>query len=31
MKWTTKKLEDVAGFCLGKMLDHKKDRGETLP
>lgn len=31
MKWTTRRLEDVADFCLGKMLDDKKNRGEHLP
>jgi type I restriction enzyme S subunit len=31
MKWKTKKLESVADFCLGKMLDQKKNRGEPLP
>jgi type I restriction enzyme S subunit len=31
MKWETKKLETVADFCLGKMLDQKKNRGEPLP
>ena len=30
-KWETKKLETVADFCLGKMLDQKKNRGEPLP
>ena len=31
MNWETKKLEAVADFCLGKMLDQKKNRGEPLP
>lgn len=31
MKWTTKHLDEVADFCLGKMLDEKKNRGELLP
>jgi hypothetical protein len=36
MKWTKKPLAEVADFCLGKMLDDKKNRGEeslslTLP
>lgn len=31
MKWKTSKLEAVADFCLGKMLDEKKNRGELLP
>lgn len=31
MRWDTKKLEAVADFCLGKMLDQKKNRGEPLP
>jgi len=30
-KWTTRRLDDVADFCLGKMLDEKKNRGEPLP
>ncbi len=29
--WQTKLLGDVADFCLGKMLDQKKNRGELLP
>jgi type I restriction enzyme S subunit len=29
--WQTRKLEAVADFCLGKMLDQKKNRGEPLP
>ena len=31
MKWTTKPLAEVADFCLGKMLDDKKNKGEALP
>jgi type I restriction enzyme S subunit len=31
MSWETQKLEAVADFCLGKMLDQKKNRGEPLP
>ena len=31
MNWPTQKLEAVADFCLGKMLDQKKNRGEPLP
>ena len=31
MKWETRRLDDVADFCLGKMLDEKKNRGEPLP
>jgi len=31
MSWKTQKLETVADFCLGKMLDQKKNRGEPLP
>jgi type I restriction enzyme S subunit len=31
MKWTTKPLAEVAEFCLGKMLDDKKNKGEPLP
>ena len=31
MKWTTKPLAEVADFRLGKMLDDKKNRGESLP
>ncbi len=27
MKWETKRLEQVAEFCLGKMLDQKKNKG----
>ena len=31
MRWKRKRLSDVADFCLGKMLDEKKNRGEALP
>lgn len=31
MSWKTQKLEAVADFCLGKMLDQKKNRGDPLP
>lgn len=31
MSWETQRLETVADFCLGKMLDQKKNRGEPLP
>ena len=31
MSWTLKPLAEVADFCLGKMLDDKKNRGEALP
>ena len=31
MTWETKPLSEVADFCLGKMLDAKKNRGEYLP
>ena len=31
MSWETQKLEAVADFCLGKMLDQKKNRSEPLP
>ncbi|MEO6213187.1 MAG: restriction endonuclease subunit S [Vicinamibacterales bacterium] len=31
MRWTTKPLAEVAEFCLGKMLDDKKNKGEPLP
>ncbi len=30
MSWEIKKLETIADFCLGKMLDQKKNRGEHL-
>lgn len=31
MTWTKKPLSEVADFCLGKMLDEKKNKGELLP
>lgn len=31
MKWTTRPLADLADFRLGKMLDEKKNRGESRP
>jgi type I restriction enzyme S subunit len=31
VSWEKKCLADVADFCLGKMLDQKKNRGEALP
>ena len=31
MKWNTRRLAEVADFCLGKMLDEKKNKGELLP
>lgn len=31
MKWQRRPLEEVADFCLGKMLDQKKNRGELRP
>jgi type I restriction enzyme S subunit len=31
MKWTTRPIADVADFCLGKMLDEKKNKGDSLP
>lgn len=31
MSWTQKPLEDVADFCLGKMLDENKNKGELMP
>lgn len=31
MTWETKPLSEVADFCLGKMLDAKKNRGEYRP
>ena len=30
MSWPQKPLEEVADFCLGKMLDQKKNRGELM-
>lgn len=31
MTWERKPLEEVADFCLGKMLDQDKNRGDLLP
>lgn len=31
MSWKSKPLEEVADFCLGKMLDENKNRGELMP
>lgn len=31
MIWEQKPLAEVADFCLGKMLDQNKNRGEALP
>jgi len=31
MIWKKKPLQEVADFCLGKMLDQKKNKGELLP
>lgn len=31
MTWQRKPLEEVADFCLGKMLDQKKNRGDLRP
>ena len=31
MSWEKQPLEAVADFCLGKMLDQKKNRGDLLP
>ena len=31
MSWPDRPLEEVADFCLGKMLDQKKNRGELMP
>jgi len=31
MNWEKKPLDDVADFCLGKMLDQKKNRGDLMP
>jgi type I restriction enzyme S subunit len=31
MRWQRKPLGDVADFCLGKMLDEEKNRGEPFP
>lgn len=30
-EWTRKPLSEVADFCLGKMLDQKKNKGDLLP
>lgn len=31
MSWTKMPLSELADFCLGKMLDEKKNKGEPLP
>ena len=31
MRWESRCLDQVADFCLGKMLDEKKNRGEAFP
>lgn len=31
MSWPQRPLDEVADFCLGKMLDQKKNRGELMP
>ena len=31
MRWAKKPLGELADFCLGKMLDEKKNRGELRP
>ncbi len=31
MSWPKKPLANVADFCLGKMLDKKKNKGRSLP
>lgn len=31
MSWREKSLSDVANFCLAKMLDQNKNRGDLLP
>jgi type I restriction enzyme S subunit len=31
VSWEQKPLNEVADFCLGKMLDQNKNRGEALP
>jgi len=31
VNWRQLPLEEVADFCLGKMLDQKKNRGELMP
>ena len=31
MSWAAKKLDEIADFHLGKMLDEKKNKGDPLP
>lgn len=31
MNWTHRPLSEVADFCLGKMLDERKNKGDFLP
>ncbi len=31
MRWEARPLAEVADFCLGKMLDEKKNRGDLMP
>lgn len=31
IRWERKRLEEVVDFCLGKMLEQNKNRGEYLP
>lgn len=31
MNWATRKLDEIADFQLGKMLDDKKNKGDPLP
>ena len=31
MSWEKKPLQTIADFCLGKMLDQKKNKGDLLP
>jgi len=31
LSWPQRPLDEVADFCLGKMLDQKKNRGELMP
>lgn len=31
MRWVRKRLDDIADFHLGKMLDEQKNRGEPVP
>lgn len=31
MTWEKRQLDDVADFCLGKMLDQKKNKGDLRP